>query len=451
MSNRRPPRVDPPPATATDPGTPGEAAAGASLPSDAASLGYADLAEHPPGAELPAFRELRARLFADIELATADSDFDPTDQPDHSAAPERPALFLPTQFSIANGARTAAEIADDDPAEPDSDSRVIDAEIRWPLTALIDASPIETETEDAEVADAEPIGAEVYGADGVDSEPATVAGLPLDIAGQAVDVDEDLTATPAVDSLPSVAPAAALGAGALQPTLPTLPAPTSTIEDEPASRRTPVLVLLAAFVVVSLIGGWALLTRNDDQGANSVDAVASAATRMQSVAVATIDADSVRATQRLEFDDTVSMLRLRVPQRGNASAIADFKPTVDSIEIAVAGQPIQRITDRLTSGEDITIDLDHPSDSITLTYVAEGAIVRTEPSSAHRAKAWMTPLRVGAAEGSARLLTVQGPDVLNIGCAERSATVACGQQTDDGWTVEPGAATNVIAQVDLPE
>ena len=192
---------------------------------------------------------------------------------------------------------------------------------------------------------------------------------------QAVDVDEDL----AVDAGQSMRcrdePAAALGAGALQPPLPdACPAPTTLDRGRACSRRTPVLVSLAAFVVVSLIGGWALLTRDDDQGANSVDAVASAASpdaerrcRDDRCRLGTCDSAPGVRRHRRRCSDCASR------NRGNASADrglqADRRQHRDRRR-----RPADPARHRAssTAGEDITIDLDHPSDSIILSYVAGG-------------------------------------------------------------------------------
>jgi hypothetical protein len=64
----------------------------------------------------------------------------------------------------------------------------------------------------------------------------------------------------------------------------------------------------------------------------------------------------------------------------------------------------------------------------------------------------VTPLVVTTGDGSSAAVTVQGDDILNLGCTDPDTTVACGEQTDGGWTVTPeSTTTTVIAQVDLPE
>ena len=433
MSNRRPPKaaapppadIDEPPAKQPESSRPSDSA---SVAYDAAALGYADLAELAPGAELPAFQQLRARLFADIDSAGDGFDFT---QPQSESSAETAPLFVPAQSSIANGARTAAEIAADDraqTAESDFDPHPAGDEVEWPVTesdalrsVILEKFVVHPDETDLDVMP--------------DSDD--------EVAPHAV-----VESPPTEDATPDLEPA-------LVVTVPASPAGlmrSSTVDEDPPQRRARLYVLLAAFVVVCLIGGWMLLTSDNDQSAApSGPDFASRSVQAKSVSVATIDAESVTATQQLEFDSTVATLRLLVPKRGDNSAIADFEPTVDTIEIAVAGEPVQRVSDELSAGDTVTIELAHPSESISVSYVANGAVVRTEPSSAHRAKAWMTPLRVSVGDGSARSLTVRGDNILNLGCAERAATLACGEQTDDGWTVTPGATTNVIAQVDLPE
>ena len=79
--------------------------------------------------------------------------------------------------------------------------------------------------------------------------------------------------------------------------------------------------------------------------------------------------------------------------------------------------------------------------------------MRTEPSSAHRAKVLVTPLQVAAATAGTALIRVGGAEVLNLGCAAARSTHRGLRQADrDGWEVTNDPLdTDVIAQVDLPE
>ena len=156
----------------------------------------------------------------------------------------------------------------------------------------------------------------------------------------------------------------------------------------------------------------------------------------------------------MSFTDTIAQVTLRVPERGADSPAQDFDLQITDIAISVDGQPTQQVPGKLDGDSpELTIDLDQPSADFTISYVASGAVVRTEPSSAHRAKALVTPVLIEAADDSSGIVTVKGADVLNLGCAAPDqAMEACGQQTDGGWEVElPTLDTEVIAQVDLPQ
>lgn len=370
---------------------PDRSSKGAASVPDAASLGFADLAENGPGNELPEFRDLRSRLFGDTLGEPAPTDPDVDD-------PQRSTPFVPAQMSVASGARSAAEIAAEPAQEP----------------------PAVAEPDLPEPHFAEP-----------EIEPSVMLEPPA--------------TEPPTEPEPPIAPA------------PVPPAPVqhsaTTDDGESPAKRAVVAVLMALFVVAALATGWVLLHRNTNQGAVRAEGGAPSQTvRAQNLASTRVDGTEVRASQQLEFDTTVNTLMLSIPPADPKSATAEFEPRIREVEIRSAGAPAQTVDADLTAGETLTVNLAQPSDSVTVRYVVDGAVVQTEPSGAHRAKALVTPVLIETGAGSTQALTVRGAEVLNLGCIDGASTVACGEQTDAGWTVSPSSAdTVVIAQVDLPK
>jgi hypothetical protein len=239
----------------------------------------------------------------------------------------------------------------------------------------------------------------------------------------------------------------------VQPPVTTARTPATADDGEPTVKRAVVAVVMALFVVAALATGWLLLNRNSNQGAVRAEGGAPSPTvRAQNVASTRVDGTEVRASQQLEFDTTVNTLMLSIPRADPKSATAGFEPRIREIEIRSAGAPAQTVDADLAAGETLAVDLAQPSDSVTVRYVVDGAVVQTDPSGAHRAKALVTPVLIETGAGSTQALTVRGAEVLNLGCTDGTSTVACGEQTDAGWTVIPSSAdTLVIAQVDLPK
>jgi hypothetical protein len=405
------------------------------VPADAATLGFADLAEHAPGVGLAEFRDLRSRLFGDID--TAEPAFEESEVEQHPPAEEESRnAFVPMHLSIAHGAVTAAEIAAaneefGDAEVPEEDEYEVDVG-----GEDLDSDPTETSGELAEVS-------------------TTPGARSAPIAVPFVAPDEVIPDSGGPEpSPPAISPPAAT-INDLSTT--TAPLETAPLEEEQTHRNAPIFATLATVVVAAVVGGWILLWGGDDSEKTSPSAgggvQASQDTRAQGSTSIEIDGDSLRASEQLTFAQKVSQITLSLPRRPVGTAAADFEPQVSDVEVSVPGQPTRRLATEIAAGSRIIVDLDSPSDTIELSYLAEGAVLRTEPSSAHRAKALVTPLRIVVDEGSTRILVVKGPDVLNLGCTPPGRSMqACGDRIEAGWEVAPETPdTDVIAQVDLPE
>lgn len=413
MSNRRRPNATRDHASGPRRRDDPDASAEAGVDADAAALGFADLADgDAEHSVVPEFRNLRARLFGDFDVdsPTADLELLPS-PPSAETHVRRQAGFT---FGLAPTAADLAGASVDAPEEPD-------AEPNPGFEAELEERP-----------DAEP--GEV---------PGTADPLPESavVDGHAV----EQSAPPPVLQHPTPEPATQEAS--------LVPTSAPVLVDEPSRRPAALYVALTAAVVAALLGGWLLLRSGDDQpAAEGRPPLTSASVRATSSAVTEIDDQSVRTRQQLDFDRAVSTLVLTVPRGDVEVGTADFDPEVTAIEISVPGEPAQSVDGDLLPGDTTSVRLDKQATTFELSYTASGTVVRTEPSSAHRAKALVTSLTVMTGEGSTSTFTVEGDDILNLGCTDPGATVACGEQADGGWSVTPtSATTEVIAQVDLPD
>ncbi len=87
---------------------------------------------------------------------------------------------------------------------------------------------------------------------------------------------------------------------------------------------------------------------------------------------------------------------------------------------------------------------------VRIGYLVSGIIVRSDPSTAGRALALATPLRV-TPTGASRTVEVRGVEIDNLGClAGTGRLTACGSRSGSGWsvTIERGS-TDVLAQLTL--
>ena len=101
-----------------------------------------------------------------------------------------------------------------------------------------------------------------------------------------------------------------------------------------------------------------------------------------------IDAEALRTSQTVSFTETIAQVTLRVPERGPDSPPRISISRSPTSRFPSTGSPPNRSLAASTATPRLTIDLDQPSDDFTISYVASGAIVHTEPSSAPAPRHW---------------------------------------------------------------
>lgn len=178
---------------------------------------------------------------------------------------------------------------------------------------------------------------------------------------------------------------------------------------------------------------------------------------MHTRAIITSD-DTVSMAVHVTFPFAVSRLSLAAPEySGNDLR---FDPEIRDLHVRVDGQSSQTFHKVLRAGATTTVSLPIPAKMVVLKYKELGALVRTEPSSAGRALAWLAPLRVTPSGdrsrfgGRSNAVTISGSRILNLGCAAPGEPLStCGSHTSGGWRVGPASiprGVEVYAQVDLP-
>lgn len=166
--------------------------------------------------------------------------------------------------------------------------------------------------------------------------------------------------------------------------------------------------------------------------------------------------DTMSMAVHVTFPNAVSRLSLAAPEyRGDDFR---FEPEIRDLHVLVDKQPSQILPKDLRVGATTTVSLPVATKVVVLKYEEVGGLLRTKPSSAGRAIAWLAPLTVTAIGDRSRdrssTVTISGSRVLNLGCAAPGDPLkTCGSHTPGGWRVGPASLPNghdVYAQVDLP-
>jgi hypothetical protein len=161
---------------------------------------------------------------------------------------------------------------------------------------------------------------------------------------------------------------------------------------------------------------------------------------------------SVRASLRVKLDSPVRHITLSVPDGRNVAG-GIFEPRVSDIRISLGNGRYVFVTEVLAPGAIRRIRLPADADTFRVDYRADDAIVPSEPSTAGRAAALATPLKLQVPVAMETTLRLTESSVMNIGCLYPDGEAeACGRTTSAGWRVTHEDEENdvaVLAQIDL--
>jgi hypothetical protein len=263
-------------------------------------------------------------------------------------------------------------------------------------------------------------------------------------------LSEEPRAVPAVDPEPTEPPSA----GPADPQARLVYPPVT--EELPSSR--PVLVVaLVALLLLTVVG--VLLVRQGLASHSEPDTSsgAGAPTRGGGADVASEASFGpglvVSQSQHVVFIQPVSSLSLTVPKQATTVSGGAFHPRIGNLQVLLGdGAPIN-VRQSLQPGSKVTVDLPGPTTRLDIVYVAYGAVVRSQPSSQHRAIALVNPLTLIPGAGMSSTLHINGTNVTNIGCTGPGGrSWSCGSESAHGWTVTRGPNqkhVSVVAQLDL--
>jgi hypothetical protein len=227
-------------------------------------------------------------------------------------------------------------------------------------------------------------------------------------------------------------------------------------EPEPPSR--PVLLVAAATLAILVVLGTLLIRNSADDttpassASNSV--VLAARTSAKITAEISIAPRQVlTASQRVVFASPVTSVTLTMPEQATTVSGGIFNPRIGNLQILTGKADPLNVPTAPKAGKSVAVDLPYATNSVDIVYVAYGAIVKSQPSTAHRAVALATPLSVTSTKDVTSTLHVNGSNVTNIGCSDpNGAAKVCGTKSGNSWTVTLGPDERnwtVIAQLDL--
>ncbi|MGZ4460464.1 MAG: hypothetical protein ACXVW9_15195 [Nocardioidaceae bacterium] len=157
----------------------------------------------------------------------------------------------------------------------------------------------------------------------------------------------------------------------------------------------------------------------------------------------------LHATEVLDFRTAQSNVVLSVSP--GVGVARQFHQQVRGLSVQWAGHALQS-RGTMLPGQSTTIELTGGATRVTVGYDVHGAVVRSQPSSAGRALALLTPLEVDQVPGVRTQVRLTSPEVLNVGCvAPGGALHTCGAQVGQTWVVDgtaPQPVAEVVAQVD---
>jgi hypothetical protein len=230
-------------------------------------------------------------------------------------------------------------------------------------------------------------------------------------------------------------------------------------EERPSSR--PILVTAFAALVLLVAAGVLLVRHGQSSSAGPATSSAGPATSSAGSknAAAVVSQMSfgpglvLSGSQHVVFDKPVSSVTLAVPKQAAIAGGGEFDPRIGNLQILMGDGPPMNVQQSLRPGTSVTVTLPAAGTRLDIVYVAYHAVVRSKPSSQHRAAALVTPLVLTSASDLTSTLHIDGDHVTNIGCTKPDGTSqSCGSESSDGWTVTrtPQQRSDaVIAQVDL--
>jgi hypothetical protein len=149
----------------------------------------------------------------------------------------------------------------------------------------------------------------------------------------------------------------------------------------------------------------------------------------------------------------VSSVTLAVPKQAATAGGGAFDPRIGNLQILMGDRSPLNVSQSLRPGTSVTVRLPAAATRLDVVYVAYHAVVRNEPSSAHRAAALATPLTLSPSSGVTSTVHIVGDNVTNVGCtAPDGSSQTCGSESSNGWTVTRTPQHHgdaVIAQLDL--
>jgi hypothetical protein len=228
-------------------------------------------------------------------------------------------------------------------------------------------------------------------------------------------------------------------------------------EERPSSRPVLAVALLALLLLVAV---GVLLIRQGLSSSDSTTGSGSIAQSASGSAGAKVNEEVsfgpglvVSESQHVVFDQPVSSVTLTVPKQAAIAGGGAFDPRIGNLQILLRdGSPVS-VRQSIHTGTKVIVDLPAKTTSLDVVYVAYRSVVRSQPSSQHRAAALVTPLTLTPSAGMTSTLHINGRNVSNIGCISPSGVAKfCGSQSSAGWTITRGPGQQnvaVIAQLDL--
>jgi hypothetical protein len=227
-------------------------------------------------------------------------------------------------------------------------------------------------------------------------------------------------------------------------------------EEVPSSRPVLVVALVALLLLIAV---GVILVRHGVTSDSGTDTGSGAGAPTRGVGADVVSEASfgpglvVSQSQHVVFSEPVANFTLTVPKQVTTVSGGAFHPRIGNLQVLLGdGAPIN-VRQSLRPGSKVTVDLPGPTTRLDIVYVAYGAVVRSQPSSQHRAIALVNPLTLSPRAGMASTLHVDGTNVTNIGCTRPGgASWSCGAESAHGWTVTRGPNQEpvaVVAQLDL--
>ncbi|MDX6319762.1 MAG: hypothetical protein QOD35_3162 [Nocardioidaceae bacterium] len=227
-------------------------------------------------------------------------------------------------------------------------------------------------------------------------------------------------------------------------------------EERPSSR--PVLITALAALVLLVAAGVLLVRHGQSSSGDPASGPATSATGSAGAADVVSQVSFgpglvLSESQHFVFDKPVSSVTLAVPKQAATAGGGEFDPRIGNLQILMGDGAPMNVRQSLRPGTSTTVTLPEAGTRLDVVYVAYHAIVRSEPSSQHRAAALVTPLTLTSSSGLTSTLHIAGDNVTNIGCTKPDGTSqSCGSESPDGWTLvrtPRQQADVVIAQLDL--